>query len=103
MNKLFTKAECTDSLQKKLVQYDAEIKGPRCIRVAMAPNVEAAFVSTAYNLGPGVVCKYFAPLINSGNVTAACNKLPQFVYAGGQRVQGLVNRRAAERKLCLQP
>jgi GH24 family phage-related lysozyme (muramidase) len=44
-------------------------------------------------------------LINAGRVTDACHQLPLWVWAGPPqnrvKLPGLVNRRAAEMKLCL--
>jgi lysozyme len=39
--------------------------------------------------------------LNIGNYTAAANEFPRWVNAGGQRLPGLVRRRAAERELFL--
>lgn len=62
-----------------------------------------AFVSLAFNIGVAGFCKSSLPrLIDAGDIEVACNKLPAFNRAGGRVVQGLVNRRAAERKLCLE-
>ncbi|WP_425519928.1 glycoside hydrolase family protein [Stenotrophomonas maltophilia] len=39
--------------------------------------------------------------MNAGQPAASwCPELDRWVYAGGKRVQGLVNRRAAERAMC---
>jgi lysozyme len=39
--------------------------------------------------------------LNEGNYNAAANQFNVWVNAGGKRMQGLVNRRAAERTLFL--
>lgn len=36
-----------------------------------------------------------------GEIKAACNQFPRWVYAGKQKLPGLVKRREAERELCL--
>ena len=98
---VFTKEECTASLQKKLTDvYDKELH--RCIHVALPPHREAALVSFIYNLGPGPVCN--GPVgryLNAGNVKAACNAMLAYDHAAGRRLPGLTRRRVAERALCL--
>lgn len=63
----------------------------------------------AVNVGKVGACNSQAMrLINAGRVLDGCNLLaykpdgsPNWSYAGGKFVQGLFNRRKAERKLCL--
>lgn len=55
----------------------------------------AAFMSLLYNLGPGRAGT-FAPYINSYDDTGLFSKMRAYVYAGGVRNQGLVNRREKE-------
>ncbi|WP_413760871.1 glycoside hydrolase family protein, partial [Vibrio vulnificus] len=38
--------------------------------------------------------------IKQGWFTGACNELKYWVYAGGQKLKGLINRREVEAKLC---
>jgi len=99
MNKAFSEGECKALLGVSLQKYDDEIK--KCIHVSMTADVEAAMVSEAYNLGPGTVCRYVAPLLNKGNVKGACTVLRGFVHGDGQVLPGLVRRRLAEQNLCL--
>ena len=101
MGTLFTKAECTASLQDKLTRvYDPMVR--KCIRVPLPPHREAALVSFVFNLGPGAQCS--GPVgryLNAGNVVAACNSLLAYDHANGVRLAGLTRRRQAERQLCL--
>jgi lysozyme len=86
------------TLKDRIVKENA---GVEAVHIPTLPYV--AFVSLAYNIGPGGFCRSSMPrLINSGDLRAACDALPAFNRAGGRVVQGLVNRRAAERKLCLE-
>lgn len=39
--------------------------------------------------------------LNSGNYKAACNEFPRWNRAGGKVLNGLVNRREKEKRLCL--
>ncbi len=66
------------------------------------PEQLAAATSLAYNIGAGAYCRStIAKRFNAGDLRGACDGFRAWVNAGGKRVQGLVNRREAERKLCL--
>ncbi|MBX3535595.1 MAG: lysozyme [Xanthobacteraceae bacterium] len=84
------------TLKQRVADFSAKIDG-----IPTGPYI--AFVSLSYNIGYGGFCNSSLPrLINAGNIRAACDALPLFNRAGGKVSQGLVNRRAAERKLCLE-
>jgi lysozyme len=105
MGTTFTKAQCSEQLGIQLTKkYDPEIK--RCLKPevydALPPHRHAALVSFTYNVGGGAFCKSsVARNLNSGRPQQACNALMGYTHAGGVVVQGLVNRRRAERELCL--
>ena len=95
----YSDTECEQLLQKDLAAANATVR--RCISVSMTTGQEAALTSATFNIGPSVVCgSTLARLANSGNWAGACAELDRWVYAGGQRIAGLVRRRAAERALC---
>jgi lysozyme len=73
--------------------------------IPLTDNQLAALASATFNIGPKVVCGSTLQRMANGGAPAAqwCPKLLNWVYAGGRRLQGLVNRRAAEVKLCLKP
>ena len=72
-----------------------------CVHAPMTSYQWAAYTSLAFNIGTGAFCRSsIAREANAGNTAAACRAIELYVYAGGKRVQGLVNRRAAERALC---
>jgi GH24 family phage-related lysozyme (muramidase) len=98
----FTKAECLDMLQRRLPEYDAGLM--RCIKRPDLPaSVHVAGLSFTYNVGIGGACRSsFVRLINAGQYRAACNSLMRWNRAGGREVRGLTNRRADERRVCLQ-
>lgn len=98
-------------LAQKLPRYWAEIAP--CIKVPISNNEMIAYTSFAYNVGSAGFC-YAKPynqkkpstlvkLLNTGHHEQACNALMAWNHAGGREVQGLTNRRASERKLCLTP
>ncbi|MCC4298450.1 lysozyme [Aurantimonas coralicida] len=98
-----TKAECDALFGQELVQFEAGMR--KCIRNpdAVPDEVYVAFLSASYNVGVGGFCKSsMARRLNAGDVRGACDALLLWNKSGGRVVQGLVNRRKAERKLCLE-
>lgn len=97
----FTKEQCDEMLAKKLPRYAAEIAP--CIKVKISDKTRAALVSFAYNVGSPRACGSIAfKLLNRGNIRGACDALMNWNMAQGRVVKGLTNRRAAERKLCIE-
>ena len=75
----------------------------RCIATPITVTQASAFTSLTFNAGPGAVCgSTLQRKANAGDMAGACAELRRWVYAGGKRVQGLVNRREAEFKLCME-
>jgi lysozyme len=76
----------------------------QCVNDAVShdinPNQFAALVSFAYNLGCGSLDgSTLLAMVNSGNYDGAAQQFGRWVYAGGQVLEGLVRRRAAEANL----
>lgn len=98
----FTHAECDAMLAARLPQYWTAIEP--CIHVETSDNEKIAYTSTSYNIGSAGFCRSaMVRDLNAGNHSAACNALMLYTHASGRFVQGLANRRAAERKICLTP
>lgn len=102
MGDSYTVEECKAMLGDALAEFEAGMR--KCLqnpdKIPDKPYV--AFLSLAYNIGNGAFCKSsVARLANEGNLKEACNRILAFNKAGGKVVQGLVNRRKEERKLCL--
>ena len=78
------------------------------VNVQLSPQQEAALTSFEYNLGSGIWNKktggaqWVIDAINSGDFQKAGDLMKQFNKAGGQVVQGLVNRRNDEANMMLQ-
>jgi lysozyme len=96
----YTEAECRESLETQLIAHAAPV-------IACVPQLRghayqvAAAVSLAYNIGPEAFCaSTVAARFRAGDWAAACRAFEMWNRAGGQVVQGLVNRRSAERALC---
>ncbi|WP_313564406.1 lysozyme [Acinetobacter sp.] len=72
------------------------------VKVPLNQNQFDALVSLAYNIGSTAFKNStLVRQLNEGNYKAAANQFNVWVNAGGKRMQGLVNRRAAERTLFL--
>lgn len=97
----FTPQQCSDMLAKSLPKY-ANAIAP-CIKVPVSDKEFAAYISFSYNVGSAGACRSSAfALLNRGDHSAACDALMNWTKAQGRVVKGLVNRRTAERKLCLE-
>lgn len=97
----FTPAECDEMRNADLEKtYDA--LAPCLDTERLSQQELAAYLSLAYNVGAGAVCRSSIPFkVRHGNRLAACNTILEFNKAGGQVLRGLVRRRAAENSLCL--
>ena len=98
-----TKQECEEKLSEEVLILAEKVKN--CGAENMPASVQAAFVSASYNIGDRIACtpekSTAARYLKEGRWAEACKELPKWVYAGGKKLQGLVNRRAAETELCL--
>ena len=95
-----TDAECQALLQQDLgTALDAVDKHLPNI----PPATRAALASFVYNVGTGnFQSSTLLRKAKAGDLVGACNELPRWVYAKGQKLNGLVRRREAERQLCLE-
>lgn len=70
----------------------------------LSDNTFSAVASITFNVGcPAMRKSTLYRLLNQGQVEAACNEFPRWVYAGKLKLPGLVKRREAEKQLCLMP
>lgn len=96
-----TPAQCRAYLQREMADAYSDVQ--RCIHVPLTIGQQAAFTDAVYNLGPSVVCNStLQRMANAGHVRQACAQLARWVYADGKQLAGLVRRRAAEQRLCLE-
>lgn len=84
----------TNDLKTVAKAVNDTIEGPLTFRQRIA------LISAGYNLGTGIL-DTLAPMINRGDIKGAANKLLEYDHAGGVVIQGLLNRRRAERWLML--
>lgn len=74
----------------------------RCVKVPLAQCEYDAFASFAFNVGAEAFCSStLVKKLNQGDYEGACAELKRWVYVDGRRVQGLVNRREAEYRMCM--
>lgn len=98
---VYTDAECDLITEREVARYEADIRP--CLPADLPPKTRAAFISAAYNIGAGAFCRSsMSRLAKAGNLRGACDALRLWNRAGGREVRGLTNRRAAERRLCLE-
>lgn len=91
--------ECNDLLNKDLSIAQAEVD--RLVQVSMTPERHAALSSFVFNVGATKFeSSTLLKKLNSGDTRGACEQLSRWVYAGKEKLRGLVHRRAVERQLC---
>lgn len=91
-----TEAEAEDLLRQDLGKVGLEVK--RLVKLPLEQHQFDALVSFQFNLGKlsgSTLLRKF----NEGDDSAAAAQFPRWVYAAGQRLQGLVRRRNAERAM----
>lgn len=98
----YTPDQCRAFLNDGLTSRALEIN--TCVPgILQRPKVAAASLSLAYNIGTVAFCRSTAARrFNAGDLKGGCEAIGWFTRAGGKVVQGLVNRRRAEVKLCLE-
>lgn len=103
MGDQYTVEECKIMLGDALAEFETGMR--RCLtnpdKIPDKPYV--AFLSLSYNIGTGAFCKStLVRKANAGDLKGACDAILSWNRAGGRVIQGLVNRRQDERKLCLE-
>lgn len=100
LGKAYTLRDCDELQAADMWPHDAEMMD--CVHVPLNDGQRAAFLSFTFNVGPAKFCQSTAAAkLNRGDYIGACKELGRWVYAGGQKLAGLVRRRAAEMALCM--
>jgi lysozyme len=74
----------------------------QCVRVPLHQYEYDAFMSLAYNIGPGAFCgSTLVRRLNAGDYTGACNEILRWDRFRGEPLRGLTLRRQAENRQCL--
>lgn len=101
--KTVTVAQAETLLRADLVRFEKAVS--KLVTAPLSDNQYAALVSFAFNLGEGNLSK--STLLKRINAKAPVTQIEaswmQWINAGGKRLQGLVNRRAAEVALWKKP
>lgn len=99
-NRRYSDAECKAMLDTDEGQHLAPILD--CVpAIADKPKVAAASLSMAFNIGSRAFCRSStARAFNAGQWAKGCALMNRWVYAGGHKLPGLVERRKEESELC---
>ena len=74
----------------------------QCVRVPLHQHEYDAFLSLAYNIGPGAFCgSTLARRLNAGDYAGACAEILRWDRFRGEPLRGLTLRRQAENRQCL--
>lgn len=102
MGQTATAAECDAMFTADLISHETAMRA--CLKRpdALPNETYLAVLSFTYNVGGKQACSstLFRKL-NAGDLRGACDQLPRWVRDNGRVIKGLVNRRVAERDLCL--
>lgn len=101
MGDSYTVEQCKTMLGEGIIEFSAGVD--RCLTAYVPDKSYTAFVSLAYNIGTGAFCRStVVRKANAGDLVGACNAITMWNKGGGRVLQGLVNRRADEKRLCLE-
>lgn len=97
----YSDAECKEMLADSLASYAGPVLA-RNPELRGHDNQIVAATSLSYNIGivayrRSTVAKRFS----AGDWKGACDAFLSWSYAGGKQVKGLLNRRKAERAICM--
>jgi len=93
-----TVAEADKLLLKDLVEYDQAVN--KLVTVPLSENQYDALVSFTYNVGISAFKgSTLLRVLNQEKYSEAANQFMRWVKAGNKTIQGLVNRRQAEKEL----
>jgi len=99
-HKTYTDQECDSLLHADLKSVQERVDS--LVTVSLSEYRRAALYSFAYNTGTDAFSRSsLLRKLNAGDTTGACNELRRWVFAGGKKWRGLMNRRETERALCL--
>ncbi|OQP32419.1 lysozyme [Pantoea latae] len=98
--KKYTDRECDRLLWNDLQPVKKTVDS--LVTVPLNEYQRASLYSFTYNVGSGAFSKSsLLRKLNAGDQAGACEELRRWVYAGGMKWHGLMNRREMERSMCL--
>lgn len=103
----WSQAKCDEVEQQVVLETQRALQ--KCVTTAVPQSVFDALTSHAHNFGwPRTCGSQAVQAINRGDIQTGCDRLaygpdgrPVWAYVGTKYIQGLHNRRKAERELCL--
>lgn len=97
--KRYTDKECDALTRKDLTRIAAQVDP--YIKVQTSETQRAAIYSFAYNVGAtATINSTLLKKLNAKDYSGACSELKRWVYAGGKKWRGLMNRRDIEYEVC---
>lgn len=100
-NTIKSDTQCAEMLDARTLEFMGQVDA--LVKPDLKPNQMAALTSFAYNVGMGSFAgSNLLKRVNKGDIVGACTyELPRWVFIGKKPSRGLMNRRNAEKKLCL--
>ena len=90
-----TREQADEIFRRDIVKYERAVE--EAVKVKLSDNQFATLVSLCFNIGPTAFAKSnLVRKLNAGQYDAVPAELMKWVTVKGRRVDGLVNRRAAE-------
>lgn len=97
-----TLEQCETWLREDMYTAMADVQ--RLVRVDLSVHELAAYSDFVFNVGAAkFASSTMLRQLNDDNRAGACAELSRWVYANGEKLPGLVNRRAVVRALCEHP
>lgn len=95
---VISKEDAEKLLLRDVAKFEAQVR--RLVKVNLTQPQFDALVSFTYNLGGSALQEStLLKKLNKGDYNGAAKEFDRWVHAGKKRVQGLVTRRAEERKM----
>jgi lysozyme len=100
-----TDAECLALFRVEVAEHRAGLHRyftPTTIAARLPPTRDAAYTSTAFNVGVAGIGKSTATRrLNAGDIAGGCDALTWFDRAGERRLRALFERRLREKAMCM--
>lgn len=97
--KRYTDKECDAITKSDLTRIARQVD--QAIKVPTTETQRAAIYSFAYNVGASAaINSTLMKKLNAKDYSGACDELKRWVFAGGQKWKGLINRRDVEYQVC---
>lgn len=105
-NMVLSDEQCFELLKVEVAEHRTGLHRyftPETIAIRLPPKRDAAYTSTAFNVGVAGIGKSTATRrLNAGDIAGGCQALTWFDKAGKRVLRGLFERRQREKKLCME-